>query len=140
MGRDSLHATMECLARRTEVADETFGKDTSEDVETADGPPQLDEIDFTRIPALPFIETFESQEMARFRARVCLDDWDGYLPEEAQRIIRELSTTEKFTMDAMHRELMALPPNERGDAIGLPAVNGENNESWWRNFLTAWEL
>lgn len=51
-----------------------------------------------------------------------------------------MESTSKEAMDAMYRELMALPPQKREDAIEFLAANGQKDLEWWKNFLGTWEL
>jgi hypothetical protein len=134
----SLRVGNRCGFKTTEIADETYGPVVTEEDEQP--PSRFDEIDTAPIHELPVREAFENQEVARFRAQMCLDDWDGYTLEEKRKIIEDMESTNKEAMDAMYRELMALPQKERERAIEFLAAHGQNDLEWWRNFLATWEL
>lgn len=127
-----------CGFKTTEIADETYGPVVTEQDEQP--PSRFDNIDVSPIREVPTEEAFENQEVARFRAQMCLEDWDGYSLEEKRKIIEGMESAEKEAMDAMYRELMALPPKERERAIEFLATKGQNDLEWWRNFLGTWEL
>lgn len=103
-------------------------------------PSRFDEIDTTPIREVLVREAFENQEVARFRAQMCLEDWGGYSLANKRKIVEEMESTSKEAMDAIYRELMALPPEQRENAIEFLAANGQNDLGWWRNFLSTWEL
>lgn len=137
-GVECLRVGNRCGFKTTEIADETYGPVVTEEDEQP--PSRFDEIDTAPIREVPVREAFENQEVARFRAQMCLEDWDGYSLEEKRKIVEDMESTSKEAMDVMYRELMALPPQKRESAIKFLAMNGQNDLEWWRNFLGTWEL
>lgn len=137
-GVDCFQIGGRCGFKTTEIADETFGPTATKKDEQP--PSRFDEIDVAPIREVPVKEAFENQEVARFRAQMCLEDWDGYSLEEKRKIIEDMESTSKEAMDAMYRELMTLPPKERESAIEFLTAHGQNDLRWWRNFLDTWEL
>lgn len=137
-GVDCLQIGNGCGIKTTEIADEIYGPTVTEKDEQP--PSRFDEIDTAPIREVPVREAFENQEVARFRAQMCLENWGGYSLEEKRKIVEDMESTSKEAMDAMYRELMALPPQKREDAIEFLAAHGQNDLGWWRSFLGTWEL
>ncbi|MGI6046078.1 MAG: hypothetical protein ACOYCA_04470 [Eggerthellaceae bacterium] len=102
--------------------------------------PKFDELNLAPLHEVPFEEAFENQMIARFRAQICLDDQKSYSLEEMKEIIQNFDSAEKEALDAMYRELMAIPADNRESMINLLAKYGPNDSEWWKHFLASWEL
>jgi hypothetical protein len=137
LGIDCLAIGDSCSRRRTEIADEIYGPVLDETAEPAGA--CFDDIDLSPIPPVPFEKAAKDLTESSARVQACLDSPEGRSPEDMRAVARDAERAGKAAMDAVHRGLAALPPDERERAIAFLAEHGPKPEEWWRRFASHWE-
>lgn len=77
----------------------------------------------------------EDNEMAFFRADLCLESPGSFTAEEMARICDEMSSTNKAIEDAMRADFESLAPELRAALLDMLCDSGEMTPEWWRELL-----
>lgn len=72
----------------------------------------------------------EDNDMAFFRANMCLESPGSFTADEMARIYDEMSSTNKAIEDAMRDDFESLPPELRAALLDLLCDSGEMTPEW----------
>lgn len=125
LGLDCLRADEGCPPRSTRAADAVYGP-----VEDASIEPGAKDA-----PSARLAKELEDYKAARFRTQISLGRGDG---EEDDGAFAEAERGEKAALDGIFRELAAMRPGERDDALEWLAMNGPEDLAWWHSFAGTW--
>ena len=76
-------------------------------------------------------ELKQEEEMAYFRADICLYSPESYSLEEKKRICNDMMSTSKATLDAMREDFEQLPPDARAKLLDMLCASGVESPEWW---------
>ena len=77
----------------------------------------------------------EDNELAFFRADVCLGSPESFSLEEKATICEDMETTNKAIEDAIRKDFEALPPEFQGKLLEMLCASGCMTPEWWRETL-----
>ena len=77
----------------------------------------------------------EENELAFFRADVCLGSPQSFTLEEKAAICDEMESTNKAIEDAIRKDFEALPPEFQGKLLDMLCASGCMTSEWWRETL-----
>ena len=77
----------------------------------------------------------EDNDMAFFRADMCLESPGSFTVEETARICDEMISTNKAIEDAMRDDFESLAPELRAALLDLLCDSGEMTSEWWCELL-----
>ena len=80
-------------------------------------------------------QLIEDEEMAYFRADLCLYSPESYSLEEKQGICNGMIETSKAILDAMRADFEQLPPEARSKLLGMLCQSGVESPEWWWDVL-----
>ena len=80
-------------------------------------------------------ELKQEEEMAYFRADICLYSPESYSLEEKKQICNDMMSTSKATLDAMREDLEQLPPDARAKLLDMLCASGVESPEWWWDVL-----
>ena len=73
----------------------------------------------------------EDNDMAFFRADICLESPESFTLDEMARICDEMNSTNKAIEDAMRADFESLPPELRAALLDMLYDSGEMTPEWW---------
>lgn len=77
----------------------------------------------------------QAEDMAYFRADLCLYSPESYTLEEKRDICNEMMGTSKAILDAMRADFEQLPVDARSKLLNMPCQSGVESPEWWREVL-----
>lgn len=77
----------------------------------------------------------EDNELAFFRADVCLGSPQSFTLEEKAAICDDMEATNKAIEDAIRKDFEALPPEFQGKLLDMLCASGCMTPEWWRETL-----
>ncbi len=80
-------------------------------------------------------ELKQEEEMAYFRADICLYSPESYSLEEKKQICNDMIATSKATLDAMREDFEQLPPDARAKLLDMLCASGVESPEWWWDVL-----
>lgn len=76
-------------------------------------------------------ELRQAEDMAYFKADVCLYSPESYSLEEKKEICNEMMATSKAMLDAMHEDFQSYPPELRAKLLDMLCQSGVETPGWW---------
>jgi hypothetical protein len=80
-------------------------------------------------------ELTQAEDMAYFRADLCLYSPESYSLEEKKDICNDMIATSKATLDAMREDFEQLPPDARAKLLDMLCASGVESPEWWWDVL-----
>ena len=80
-------------------------------------------------------ELKQEEEMAYFRADICLYSPESYSLEEKKEICNDMMSTSKAVLDAMREDFVQLPPDARAKLLDMLCASGVESPQWWWDVL-----
>ena len=80
-------------------------------------------------------ELRQAEEMAYFKADVCLYSPESYSLEEKKEICNEMMASSKAMLDAMREDFQSYPPEFRSKLLALLCQSGGESADWWWDVL-----
>ena len=80
-------------------------------------------------------ELRQNEEMAYFRADLCLSSPESYSLEEKKDICNGMMNTSKATLDAMRADFESMPPELRSKLLDMLCQSGIESPEWWWQVL-----
>ena len=80
-------------------------------------------------------ELKQEEEMAYFRADICLYSPESSSLEEKKQICNDMMSTSKATLDAMREDFEQLPPDARAKLLDMLCASGVESPEWWWDVL-----
>lgn len=80
-------------------------------------------------------QLIEDEEMAYFRADICLYSPEGYTLEEKRDICNGMIEASKAVLDAMRKDFERLPPEGRSKLLDMLCQSGVETPEWWWDVL-----
>ena len=77
----------------------------------------------------------EDNELAFFRADVCLGSPESFSLEEKAAICEDMDATNKDIEDAIRKDFESLPPEFQGKLLDILCASGCTTLEWWRETL-----
>ena len=77
----------------------------------------------------------EDNELAFFRADVCLGSPESFSLEEKAAICEDMDATNKAIEDAIRKDFESLPPEFQGKLLDMLCASGCMTPEWWRETL-----
>lgn len=77
----------------------------------------------------------EDNDMAFFRADLCLESPGSFTAGEMARICDEMNSTNKAIEDAMRADFESLAPELRATLLDMLCDSGEMTPEWWCELL-----
>lgn len=81
------------------------------------------------------IELTQAEEMAYFRADLCLYSPESYTLEEKKEICNDMMATSKAVLDAMREDFQQMPPELRSKLLDMLCQSGVQDPQWWWDVL-----
>ena len=80
-------------------------------------------------------ELTQAEEMAYFRADLCLYSPESYTLEEKKEICNDMMATSKAVLDAMREDFQQMPPELRSKLLDMLCQSGVQDPQWWWDVL-----
>ena len=80
-------------------------------------------------------ELRQDEEMAYFRADLCLSSPESYSLEEKKDICNGMMDTSKAMLDAMRADFESMPPELRSKLLDMLCQSGVESPEWWWDVL-----
>lgn len=80
-------------------------------------------------------ELRQDEEMAYFRADLCLSSPESYSLEEKKEICNGMMGTSKAMLDAMRADFESMPPELRSKLLDMLCQSGVESPEWWWDVL-----
>ena len=80
-------------------------------------------------------ELRQAEEMAYFKADICLYSPESYSLEEKKEICNDMMATSKAMLDAMREDFQQLPPDARAKLLDMLCQSGVETADWWWDAL-----
>ena len=80
-------------------------------------------------------ELKQEEEMAYFRADICLYSPESYSLDEKKEICNDMMSTSKAVLDAMREDFEQLPPDARAKLPDMLCASGVESPQWWWDVL-----
>lgn len=80
-------------------------------------------------------ELEQAEDMAYFRADLCLYSPQSYTLEEKREICNNMVATSKALLDAMRKDFEAMPPALKGELLAELCKSGCKDPQWWWDVL-----
>lgn len=80
-------------------------------------------------------ELRQDEEIAYFRAELCLSSPESYSLEEKKDICNGVMSTSKATLDAMRADFESMPPELRSKLLDMLCQSGVESPEWWWDVL-----
>lgn len=77
----------------------------------------------------------QAEDMAYFRADLCLYSPESYTLEEKRDICNEMMGTSKAVLDAMRADFEQLPADARSKLLDMLCQSGVESPEWWWDTL-----
>lgn len=76
-------------------------------------------------------ELTQAEDMAFFRADLCLYSPESYSLEEKKEICNDMFKTSKAIQDAMRADFEQPPPDARAKLLDMLCASGVESPQWW---------
>lgn len=76
-------------------------------------------------------ELTQAEDMAYFRADLCLYSPESYSMDEKKEICNDMMATSKAVLDAMREDFQQLPPEARAKLLDMLCQSGVETADWW---------
>ncbi|MBR2684296.1 MAG: hypothetical protein IKE22_13645 [Atopobiaceae bacterium] len=80
-------------------------------------------------------ELTQAEEMAFFRADLCLYSPESYTLDEKKEICNDMFKTSRAIQDAMRADFEQLPPDARAKLLDMLCASGVESPQWWWDVL-----
>lgn len=80
-------------------------------------------------------ELAQAEDMAYFKADLCLYSPESYTLEEKRNICNEMISTSGAILDAMRADFEQLPPEARAKLLAMLCQSGTGSPQWWWDVL-----
>ena len=80
-------------------------------------------------------ELQQAEDMAYFKADICLYSPDSYTLEEKRDICNDMISSTKATLDAMRADFESYPPEFRAKLLDMLCASGAESPEWWWDVL-----
>ena len=80
-------------------------------------------------------ELRQAEEMAYFKADICLYSPERYSLDEKKEICNEMMATSKATLDAMREDFQSYPSEFRAKLLDMLCQSGVEAPKWWWQVL-----
>lgn len=77
----------------------------------------------------------QDEDMAYFRADLCLSSPESYSPEEKKRICNDMAATTMAQPAAMSADFKSMPPELRSKLLDMLCQSGVESPQWWWDVL-----
>lgn len=77
----------------------------------------------------------QAEDMAYFRADLCLCSPESYTLEEKRDICNDMISSTKATLDAMRADFESYPPEIRSKLLDMLCQSGIESPEWWWDVL-----
>ena len=81
-------------------------------------------------------ELTQAEDMAYFRADLCLYSPGSHSVDEKKDICNDMMATSKAVLDAMRADFEQQPPEIRQKVLDMLCTSGYESSKWWRDVLT----
>jgi len=80
-------------------------------------------------------ELQRAEDMAYFKADICLYSPESYSLDEKRDICNEMISSSKAILDAMREDFQTYPPELRSKLLTILCEAEPENADWWRDVL-----
>ena len=80
-------------------------------------------------------ELTQAEDMAYFRADLCLYSPESYTLDEKKEICNDMMSTSKAMLDAMREDIESMPPELRSKLLDMLCESGVESPQWWWDVL-----
>ena len=80
-------------------------------------------------------ELRQEEDMAYFRADLCMSSPESYSLDEKRDICNGMITSSKAMLDAMREDFEQLPPELRNRLLDMLCQSGVESPQWWWDVL-----
>lgn len=80
-------------------------------------------------------ELQQAEDMAYFKADICLYSPESYTLDEKREICNEMVSTSKAMLDAMRADFEQLPADARSKLLDMLCRSGVESPEWWWDVL-----
>ena len=80
-------------------------------------------------------ELTQTEDMAYFRADLCIYSPESYSLDEKKEICNEMMATSKATLDAMREDFQSYPPELSAKLLDMLCASGVESPQWWWDAL-----
>lgn len=80
-------------------------------------------------------ELRQEEEMAYFRADVCLYSPESYTLDEKKAICNDMVATSQATLAAMREDFQGYPPEIQAKLLDMLCQSGVETPQWWHDVL-----
>ena len=80
-------------------------------------------------------ELTQAEDMAYFRADLCLYSPESYSLEEKKEICNDMMSTSRAVLDAMREVVQSYPPELRAKLLDMLCASGVESPQWWWDVL-----
>lgn len=80
-------------------------------------------------------ELTQAEDMAYFRADLCLYSPESYSLEEKREICNDMMSTSRVVLDAMREDFQSYPPEFRAKLLDMLCNSGVESSQWWWDVL-----
>ncbi len=80
-------------------------------------------------------ELQQAEDMAYFKADICLYSPESYTVEEKKEIRNDMISTRKAVLDAMRADFEQLPADARTKLLDMLCQSGVESPEWWWDVL-----
>ena len=91
--------------------------------------------DMTTMNDERWTELQQAEDMAYFRADLCLYSPESYSLEEKKEICNDMISTSKAVLDAMRADFELLPADVRSKLLDMLCQSGVESPDWWWDVL-----
>lgn len=91
--------------------------------------------DMTTMNDEKWTELQQAEDMAYFKADICLYSPESYTLDEKREICNEMVSTSKAMLDAMRADFEQLPPELRSRLLDMLCQSGIESPEWWWDVL-----
>lgn len=89
----------------------------------------------TNANATNWTAPLQAEDMAHFRADLCLYSPESYTLKEKRDICNEMIPSSKAVLDAMRADFERYPPEFRSKLLDMLCQSGIESHEWWRVVL-----
>ena len=76
-------------------------------------------------------ELTQAEDMAYFRADLCLSSPESYTLDEKKQICNDMMSTSGAILDAMREDFQQRPPDARARLLDMLCKSGVEDAQWW---------
>ena len=76
-------------------------------------------------------ELTQAEDMAYFRADLCIYSPESYSLDEKRDICNDMMATSKAVLDAMREDFQSYPPELRAKLLDMLCQSGVETPEWW---------